>query len=83
MPQEQFSVAATIESLEGEERATLSLPNGQLIAWPTASLPEGAEAGSTIYLTLASEKSREAERELMAKTLLNQLLDFEESGAVS
>ncbi len=43
--------------------------------WPIKNLPENLMEGATVRLVLSTEQTEQAERELIAKTLINQLLE--------
>jgi hypothetical protein len=62
-----------IDRLEGD-KAVIRLDDGQQVIWPMADLPEGAAEGEAVRLVLYTAKDDQAEREQMAKTILNEIL---------
>lgn len=67
---------ATLDRLEGD-KAVLKLDDGQALDWPADKLPAGASEGTQLKLVLSSNKSEEAEREEVAKSVLNEILKTE------
>ncbi|MEK7606989.1 MAG: DUF3006 domain-containing protein [Patescibacteria group bacterium] len=54
--------------------AVLRVKDAKEILWPRRALPADAREGSVLYLQALSNKEKEAEREAIAKTLLNEVL---------
>lgn len=62
-----------IDRFEGD-RAVIRLDDGQNIIWPVSDLPEGLAEGAAVRLVLYTSETDEAEREKLAKTILNEIL---------
>lgn len=58
--------------------ALIELSNGKIIEWPIQHLPDACEKGSVVLLKIVTEGSERAERENLAKALLNQILEARE-----
>lgn len=74
MDEQHYSLRATIDRFE-EKMAVLKLEDGQILNWPIKQLPDDLKEGSTIRLVISTEATQEKEREKIAKTLLNQILN--------
>jgi len=48
--------------------------DGQTLRWPIKNLPENCQKGQAVRLVMSSAESEQAEREILAKTILNQIL---------
>lgn len=57
--------------------AIIELENGQKIFWPIQRLPEPCEIGNIITLKLVTQESETLERQSVAKTIVNELLQTE------
>jgi len=70
------NMLATVDRIE-KEVAVLKFDDGQILNWSLENLPADVEEGSQIKLVLFSDKSEQAEREELAKTVLNEILKTE------
>lgn len=57
-----------------ERNAVILTKDGQKLLWPIAQLPTDCEQGAKIRLILSTAKTDQAEREALAKTILNEIL---------
>lgn len=64
---------AILDRFEGEY-AVLRVKDAKEIMWPRRALPPDAREGCVFYLQALSSQEKEAEREALAKTLLNEVL---------
>lgn len=69
----EFVLEAVIDRFEGET-AILRVKDAKEILWPKSALPADTREGGVVYLQALSSKEKEAEREALAKTLLNEVL---------
>lgn len=58
-----------------DKLAVLKTENGQEFLWPRDRLPEGSKEGSVVYLEALLSPEKEAEREKLAKKILNEILN--------
>jgi len=66
-----------IDRIEGQQ-AVLSFSDGQKLNWPLEKLPSGAVEGSAINLKIDQNGlSDEEEKNLLAKNILNEILDVD------
>lgn len=70
---DEFSLSGILESFEGTT-AIIILEGNQKINWPIAYLPKNCLAGEKVRLKISTANSEAIERELIAKTILNQIL---------
>ncbi|MDP3244189.1 MAG: DUF3006 domain-containing protein [bacterium] len=63
-----------LDRFEGE-LAVLKTDHGQEFLWPRERLPEGAKESSVVYLEALLSPEKEAEREKLAKKILNEILN--------
>ncbi len=70
------SKLATVDKIETEV-AVLKFDDGQVLKWSIDNLPADIEEGSQVKLVLFSNKSEQAEREELAKKVLNEILKTE------
>ncbi|MFH0854116.1 MAG: hypothetical protein V1891_01345 [bacterium] len=67
-----------INRIDGD-KAIISIEDGQTITWPIEKLPKNSIEGAEIKIFVAQNKiSDEEERTLLAKNLLNEILDVDE-----
>lgn len=70
-------IKGIIDRIEGQ-KAVLSLDDGQKLIWPMEKLPANSAEGSVIKLILTDGGlTEEAARNLLAKDILNEILDVE------
>ncbi|HAH04343.1 MAG: hypothetical protein UV78_C0005G0030 [Parcubacteria group bacterium GW2011_GWA2_43_17] len=55
--------------------AVIVTPDKTEILWPIKNLPEEIGQGSAVRLTLSTNESAEQEREALAKSMLNDILN--------
>jgi hypothetical protein len=68
----------TIERFENTV-AIITLADGQKIQWPIKTLPDGCAVGSVVRLLLKTSESDQADREQLAKSILNEILRGDEN----
>lgn len=73
---ESYFVRATVDRFEGKH-AVLLTDDKQEIKWPIKNLPDDAKEGSLIRLIVSTNRTEQAEREKLAKALLNEILKGE------
>lgn len=66
-----------ITSLDGK-KAILENGRGKNLAWPAEELPRDTKEGDTIILTMNKDPKTEEEKQLLAKNILNEVLNIEE-----
>lgn len=66
----------TLERFE-EKFGIIKITDGQELRWPIAQLPEDLQVGGTLRLGLHTSVTDEAEREALAKSILNEMLKKE------
>ncbi|NIW00205.1 DUF3006 family protein [Candidatus Saccharibacteria bacterium] len=57
-----------------ENKAVIKLDDGQQVIWPASELPERLTEGDNLRLVLSTVGDGTAEREEMAKAVLNKIL---------
>ena len=80
-----FFLEGRVDKFE-DKFAIVMFGDGQLLKWPIKNLPDDTEVGQQIRLVLSTTQTDEAEREKIAKTILNQILktkNTDENQAVS
>ena len=65
-------LTATVDRFEGKA-ALLRFQDGQEFRWPLKSLPDDVQEGSTVRVSMTTSAMDEAERERLARTMLNEL----------
>lgn len=60
------------------EKAILENIHGKNLAWPVEELPQHTKEGDTILLTMNKNPETEEEKKLLAKNILNEILNIEE-----
>ena len=73
---ESYFVHATVDRFEGRY-AILETDDKHEIRWPIKNLPDDVKEGSLVRLAILTSKTEQAEREKLAKTLLNDILKGE------
>jgi len=71
--QDSYHILGRVEKFE-DKLAVIATADNQKIYWPIKNLPNDCEVGSEIRLVLTTAKTAEVERQLLAKTILNQVL---------
>lgn len=61
-----------------EKKAILENSHGKNLAWPVEELPQNTQEGDTIILTMNKDPETEEENQLLAKNILNEVLNVEE-----
>lgn len=64
-----------------EQRAVISLDDGQKLIWPIEKLPPNCTEGSVVKLILLENEiitAEDGEKNLLAKNILNEILDVED-----
>jgi len=69
----RFWRQGTIEAFQ-EKMAVILTRDGQKLLWPIKDLPEDCGVGSEVKLILTTVQSDQAERQQIAKTILNEIL---------
>lgn len=69
----ELFVEAVVDRFE-KNSAVLRTKDAGEILWPKKALPAEAGEGSVVYLQALTGEHKEAEREKLAKTLLNEVL---------
>ena len=67
---------AVVDRIEGEQ-AVLKFDDGQTLLWPRDKWPIEASEGMALKIVLMTESDEEAEREKIAKAVLNEILKVE------
>jgi hypothetical protein len=70
---DQYLLEGKIEQFQ-DKIAIILTADGQKINWPIKNLPDDCQVGTAIKLILSTAKTLEAEREKIAKTILNEIL---------
>ncbi len=65
------------------EKAVIKTENGQEIIWPIQKLPDGATEGGAVKLVLTTDGEIGAEKENLAKAMLNEILKTDENKSPS
>lgn len=73
---ESYFVRATVDRFEGKY-AVLKTDDKQEIKWLIKNLPDDVKEGSLVRLVVSTHRTEQAEREKLAKTLLNDILKGE------
>lgn len=71
---DELFLSAVLDRFEGD-RAILKLQDGQEWRWPRQNLPKTAKEGSVLFLRALQSAEKEEEREKLAKTILNEILN--------
>ncbi len=75
--QENF-IKGIIDRIE-EGTAVLSLDNGQIINWPLEKMPADCVEGTAVIISIFKDgEMAEDEKKIMAKNILNEILDVED-----
>ena len=69
-----FIVKGVVDRFE-EKLAVIKTEDQTEILWPIKNLPEEISAGTAIKLTLSTNESNEQDRQALAKTMLNDILN--------
>lgn len=69
----QTFMKGVIDRFEGQ-KAVIKLDDGQQVIWPASELPERLTEGDNLRLVLSTSRDGTAEREEMAKAVLNKIL---------
>lgn len=73
MTEGQTFKKGVIDRIE-EDKAIIKLDDGQQVIWPASDIPEGLTEGDNLRLVLYTASDDTAEREEMAKAILNKIL---------
>ena len=74
---EALGASGTIERFE-DTMAVITLGDGQSIRWAIKDLPKDCAVGTTVRLVLKTSTSDQADREQLAKSILNEILRGDE-----
>lgn len=70
-------IKLTIDRFEGD-KAVLKTNDGLTVLWPKNKLPENSKEGSLINFTINKDLETEDEKRILAKNILNEILDIKE-----
>lgn len=70
----RYYIKVVIDRFEGK-LAVLVTDDKQKILWPIKNLPDDVQEGSTVRLVISTTKTDQEEREKLAKTMLNEILN--------
>ncbi|MDX9893711.1 MAG: hypothetical protein RB292_04885 [Patescibacteria group bacterium] len=62
-----------------QKDALIILANGEEVSWPINNLPPEIEAGSEIKLILSTAETEEFQRQQLAKSILNEVLNIDKN----
>jgi len=68
------SYQGTVDRFE-EKLAVIKLNDGTEVLWPVKNLADEITAGSKVQITISDNLNGQKEKEAMAKTLLNEILN--------
>lgn len=74
---ETAGMTGTIERFDGTS-AIIALSDGQSVRWPIQDLPKDCAVGTAVRLLLKTSASDQADREQLAKSILNEILRGDE-----
>jgi ATP-dependent helicase/DNAse subunit B len=64
-----------VKSMDKEKAILENSHRGRNLAWPVDDLPEDINEGDSIVLTINKASHTEEEQNLLAKNILNEILD--------
>lgn len=67
----------TIDRFEGD-KAVLKTNDGATVLWPKDKLPANSHEGSSVNFTINTDLETENEKRILAKNILNEILDIKE-----
>ena len=70
---DRYFLNAKIEKF-AHKMAVIVTNDGQKLLWPIKELPDDCQAGTLVRIILSTDQSDQAEREKIAKDILNQIL---------
>ena len=70
---EDFNLSVTVQRFEGKF-AVLETDDGQTLRWPIKQLPDDAQEGARVRLSLTTPAVDETARQELARAVLNTLL---------
>ncbi len=70
---ERYFIKGVIDHFE-KNQAVIKLENQQELLWPIDKLPDGCREGEAIRLIFSNFENDRQEKEVLAKTILNQIL---------
>lgn len=73
-PEKEFSIRGVIDRFENES-AVLILKDHQIIHWPKEKLPEDIKEGDIVWLRISHDKDLTKEREILARKILEEILN--------
>lgn len=71
--QDRYFLSGVIERFE-DKRAVIVTADNQIFFWPIKDLPSAVQVGTKVRIVLTTSQTDQAERELVAKTILNKIL---------
>jgi len=77
-----YFIEGTLERFDGK-MAVIITKDGQQLFWPIANLPSDIEAGQPVRLVLSTSLTDVADKEKMAKIILNEILKNTDQGNVT
>jgi len=75
-----MEVKLTIDRFEGN-KAVLKTEAGDSIIWPKKMLPDQAHEGMVLNFNISDKANIEADKNKLAKQILNEILDTKEKGS--
>ncbi|MAF13691.1 MAG: hypothetical protein CMI53_02245 [Parcubacteria group bacterium] len=68
-----YFISGKIKQFKDKD-AIIETADGQKLTWPIKNLPEDIAVGKKVRLVLSTADTDQKEREVLAKTILNQIL---------
>lgn len=69
----RYSIAGVVDRFE-TTWVVIKMDDGQFVRWPVKQLPDDIAVGTPVRLMVLTSSTEQAERQQMAKTILNELL---------
>lgn len=77
-PEKEFSLAGVIDRFEGDVAVVIIKETQQIIHWPISKLSGEVNVGDSVWLHLACDKDLTAEREKIARKILEEVINGKE-----
>jgi hypothetical protein len=74
MPEQENVLKVKVDRFEGKF-AILQMDDEQIIRWPIRDLPEDAQEGTMVRLSISTAKTDEISQQQFARTFINALLN--------
>jgi len=71
--QSEYFLIGKIEKFE-DKMAIITTSDGYNFSWPIKKLPDDLQVGSEVKIKLSTSRTEEAESEMIAKNVLNEIL---------